>query len=155
MCLGRALLLSGASQLLQNPLVCQVTVPGCPWHPSAWAALSHQLSLEPACSAPPARPACPSPHATAACLPGGSNPPRACPGFACDTPGLRQKGQSTSSCLRSLAIDSRWMRNQASDRPCCSPCRPQAEGPKLSCPSSRPRAKSLVNTRAARLGTTL
>lgn len=82
--------------------------------------------LEPARSAPPARL---SVHAMAACLSGDSDAPCACPGFACDTPGLQQKGQRAASCLRSFAIDDRWVRDRGSGSNClcCSPCQPQAE----------------------------
>lgn len=48
---------------------------GCPWRPSVWAALRHQLSSGPCPLCPPALPACPSPCATATRLPGGSDPP--------------------------------------------------------------------------------
>lgn len=86
--LGRGLLLSDASQLLQNTLVCPVAVPGCRWLPSAQAALRCQLSSGPCplCLPRPClRVRLPAPRPPV-CLVAVTAPRHACPGFACDTP---------------------------------------------------------------------
>lgn len=66
-----------------------------------------------------------------------------CPGFTCDTPGLWEKGQCASLCLRSSAVHGRRMSNRGLALTAHAPCPAshRQERPTLTWPW--PKAKSL------------